>query len=84
MTSTGYLVECMCKHMLNWEQNAQGFLFNKQGKPIANSQAFLRLQNAVGELSMVGVQVAYYHVGREENQEADALAKESIAGGRWY
>ncbi|OWP06184.1 hypothetical protein B2J93_823 [Marssonina coronariae] len=77
-----YLVECMCQHIDTWALNMDGALVNRQGKLIENSQTFLRLQDEVEKLSMVGVQVAYYHVGREENKEADHLAKASIAGGR--
>lgn len=29
---------------------------------------------------MVGIQVAYFHVGRKENREADGLAKGIISG----
>ncbi|KAG4435370.1 hypothetical protein IFR05_009156 [Cadophora sp. M221] len=79
VTDSSYTVEGMCKHMDNWEKNNQGVLVNNDGKPAENSQGFLRLESEVEKLSMVGVQVAYYHVGREENQQADALAKRNIA-----
>lgn len=52
---------------------------NKAGKVVENSKAFLRLANKVQELSMIGVQVVYYLVARDENEEADVLAKRSIA-----
>ncbi|KAH6722018.1 ribonuclease H-like domain-containing protein [Leptodontidium sp. MPI-SDFR-AT-0119] len=80
VTDSSYIVEGMCKHMSNWKKNTQGVLVNKDGKLVENSQAFLRLQSEVEKLSMVGVQVAYYHVGRQENKEADGLAKASIMG----
>jgi hypothetical protein len=68
----------MCSHFGNWKKNSQGVLVNKKGKAVENSKGFLRPRAEVEELSMVGVQVAYYLVEREENVEADALAKEGI------
>ncbi|KAK0100881.1 hypothetical protein ONS95_007326 [Cadophora gregata] len=80
VTDSSYIVESMCKHIQDWKENKQGVLMNKAGKAVENSQAFLRLQKEVDALSRVGIQVAYYHVGREENRDADALAKASISG----
>lgn len=54
-------------------------LVNKNGKPAENSESLLRLRTEVEKLSMVGVQVVYYLVDREENVEADALAKKGIS-----
>ncbi|KAH7356983.1 ribonuclease H-like domain-containing protein [Rhexocercosporidium sp. MPI-PUGE-AT-0058] len=81
VTDSSYIVEGMCKHIENWKKNTKGVLVKKDGKVVGNSEAFLRLQSEVEKLSMVGVQVAYYHVEREENMEADGLAKSSIARG---
>ncbi|RDW60706.1 hypothetical protein BP6252_12089 [Coleophoma cylindrospora] len=78
-TDSSYIVEGMCRHFLNWKENEQGVLVNKAGKVVENSEGFLRLKNEVNKLSMVGVQVAYYLVPRTENDDADALAKGSIA-----
>lgn len=75
----GYIVEGMCRHFSNWKENNQGILVNKAGKAVENSEGFLRLRKEVEKLSMVGVQVAYYLVGREENKEADMLAVGSTA-----
>ncbi|TVY42544.1 Ribonuclease H1 [Lachnellula occidentalis] len=73
-----YIVEGMCSHFSGWKENKQGVLVNKTGKAVENSKGFLRLESEVQMLSMVGVQVVYYLVSREENKEADILAKESI------
>ncbi|KAH7407411.1 ribonuclease H-like domain-containing protein [Cadophora sp. MPI-SDFR-AT-0126] len=78
VTDSSYLVECMCTHFTKWKKNEQGLLVNKNGKVVENSEAFLRLQSAVEGLSMARCQVEYYHVGREENKDADSLAKGSI------
>ncbi|KAF4636562.1 hypothetical protein G7Y89_g1525 [Cudoniella acicularis] len=79
VTDSSYIVEGMCRHFSNWKENKEGVLVNKSGKAVENSEAFLRLKSEVEKLSMVGVQVAYYLVAREENKEADTLAKGSIA-----
>jgi len=68
----------MCSHFSDWKENKEGVLVNKSGKPVENSQGFLRLKSEVEKLSMVGVQVVFYLVAREENKEADMLAKGSI------
>ncbi|RDW87524.1 hypothetical protein BP5796_03218 [Coleophoma crateriformis] len=78
-TDSSYVVEGMCRHFLNWKENEEGVLVNKAGKVVENSKAFLRLKYEVEKLSMVGVQVAYYLMPRTDNNDADALAKGSIA-----
>ncbi|KAH8750628.1 ribonuclease H-like domain-containing protein [Hyaloscypha sp. PMI_1271] len=77
VTDSSYLVEGMCRHFANWNKNKEGVLINKVGKVVQNSAEFLKLRGEVEKLSMVGVQVAYYLVSREENKEADSLAKEA-------
>ena len=57
----------------------QKVLKNQKGEAIANSEVFLAIKAEAEELSRVGVQVVYYHVGREFNREADALAKAGVA-----
>lgn len=74
----GYIVEGMCSHFRNWKEGKEEELINRVGKPVKNSEGFMKLKREVEELSMIGVQVAYYVVGREDNQEADALAKTSV------
>ena len=77
VTDSTYLVDCMCEHMPNWTEE-DGVLFNKKGKKIANSESFLGIRREVSELSKVGVQVVWYHVGRAENTHADRLAKAAV------
>ncbi|TVY40021.1 Ribonuclease H1 [Lachnellula subtilissima] len=78
VTDSSYIVESMCSHFSEWKENKGGVLVNKAGKAVENSKGFLRLESEVQRLSMVGVQVVYYLVSREENKEADILAKGSI------
>ncbi|ERF71963.1 hypothetical protein EPUS_06522 [Endocarpon pusillum Z07020] len=80
VTDSSYAVECMCKHWKGWKVvDGRKVLKNQKGKHIANSDVLLAIQDEVEELSRVGVQVAYYHVRREFNREADALAKAGVS-----
>ncbi|CZR61514.1 uncharacterized protein PAC_11411 [Phialocephala subalpina] len=79
VTNSSYIVEGMCRHCSNWKENNQGALVNKAGKATENSEGFLRLRGEVKKLSRAGVHVAYYLVVREENKDANILAKGSIA-----
>lgn len=80
-TDSSYVVEGMCSYFKNWTYNtAKGALVNKKKEVVKNSDGFLRIKREVEALSMIGVQVVYYHVGREENVEADRLAKAAITG----
>jgi ribonuclease HI len=78
-TDSSYVVEGMCSNFKNWTYNAaKGSLVKKNKEVVKNSDGFLRIKHEVEALSMIGVQVVYYHVGREENLEADRLAKAAI------
>ncbi|KAI0469096.1 ribonuclease H-like domain-containing protein [Xylaria cf. heliscus] len=73
-TDSSCVVECMSKHIAKWSL-VDGIYMNRQGHVIRNGHVFAKLADEVQELSMVGVQVAWYHVPREFNQEADRLAR---------
>ncbi len=79
VTDSSYAVECMCKHWKGWKVVEGEVLRNQKGEDIANSKELLALKVEVEELSRVGVQVVYYHVRREFNREADALAKDGVS-----
>lgn len=80
VTDSSYAVECMCKHRKSWIlDDEQKCLKNQQGKEITNSDILLAIEAEVEKLSRVGVQVTYYNVPRELNQDADALARVAIA-----
>jgi hypothetical protein len=70
----------MCKYLQDWTENEQGVLLNKKGQRFENSEGFLRLKREVEKLSVVGVQVVYYRVAREDNGPAYALAKAGVKG----
>jgi len=80
VTDSSYTVESMCKHWKDWKVvGSQKVLRNQKGEEIVNSEVFLAIKDEVEKLSRDGVQVAYYHVPREINSEADALAKAGLA-----
>ena len=75
-TDSSYLVESMCKHIEGWTMNeASGQYKNRKGNIIKNSDLIKQIVDEVEELSLVGIQVVYYQVGREHNVHADKLAK---------
>lgn len=77
-TDSSYVVEGLCQHWSGWNIDPRTDQFrNKKGKVVGNSDGFLGVRRAVEALSMVGAQVAYYHVPREHNTEADRLAKKA-------
>ncbi|TRX90786.1 hypothetical protein FHL15_008365 [Xylaria flabelliformis] len=76
-TDSSYVVECMSKHIEKWSM-VDGIYRNEQGGAVKNSDGFAKLTHAVKELSMVGVQVAWYHVPRQFNKEADGLARSAL------
>ncbi|KAK7755194.1 hypothetical protein SLS62_002699 [Diatrype stigma] len=73
-TDSSYVVECMCKHIGTWTLAGDRYR-NAQGVEVKNSKGFVELSHAVEALSKVGIQVAWYHVPREYNTEADRLAR---------
>ena len=53
---------------------------NARDRPVCNADLFRKLDDAVEELSDEDVQVQFWHVGREENGEADCLANAALDG----
>ena len=84
-TDSSYVVECMTSHMAKWIwiEEKQVYINRKSKKTILNSKAIRLVEEEVEKLAKLGIEVVYYHVGRGENSEADALArqgaKEAIA-----
>ncbi|KAK0421959.1 ribonuclease H-like domain-containing protein [Armillaria borealis] len=46
-----------------------------QGVPPTNLDLFCRLDSIVTDLELIGLEVGFWKIGREDNHEADALAK---------
>ncbi|KAJ0127736.1 G1/S-specific cyclin CCN1 [Fusarium oxysporum f. sp. albedinis] len=65
-TDSSYLVDCI--------------YCNRGGDVIKNSEGFRILNEETELLSVVGVQVQWYHVPRDFNGEADALANAALRG----
>ncbi|OAA56224.1 Ribonuclease H-like protein [Niveomyces insectorum RCEF 264] len=80
-TDSSYLVDCLCTHMEGWTwRDTMGQYVNRAGRAIKNGELFRTLSDEVEQLSMVGVQVAWYLVPRRFNREADALAHAALSG----
>ncbi|KAF3933806.1 hypothetical protein ABW20_dc0107236 [Dactylellina cionopaga] len=80
-TDSSYLVECVCKHMDKWTFNEVNKVYrNRQGQ-VQNGEGFRQIREERDKLSMVGVQVVWYHVPRRFNIEADRLANIALDSG---
>ncbi|KAK7420519.1 hypothetical protein QQX98_002717 [Neonectria punicea] len=78
-TDSSYLVDCMCEYMPQWTFDDLNRVYcNHRGEVIKNSEGFRMLYEETALLSMVGVQVQWYHIPRAFNCEADALANAAL------
>jgi ribonuclease HI len=73
-TDSSYIVECMTKHIQKWSIE-NGIYRTEQGNVVENSDGFTKLTYLVQDLSMAGIQVAWYYVPREFNEGANGLAQ---------
>jgi ribonuclease HI len=71
-----YLVKGMTEYVLKWKKNGYK---NCKGKPVINADWFQALEETVAELESYGVQVFFWLVPRQHNQEADWLARSALA-----
>lgn len=79
VTDSSYLVDCVCEHMPQWTFDKLNRVYcNRRGEVIKNIEGFRMLYEETELLSMVGVQVQWYHVPRDFNCEADALANAAL------
>jgi len=75
-TDSAYLVNGVSDWVWKWEDN--GYI-NAKGSPVVNGDLFEYLHDKIGELqSSWRVEVNFWKVPREENEEADALARSTI------
>ncbi|TVY15743.1 Ribonuclease H1 [Lachnellula arida] len=70
-----YLVKGMTSWIMNWKKN--GFRTSTRAK-VVNRERFEVLEKLVVELNGLGVEVRFWHVPREYNKEADALANKAL------
>lgn len=70
-SDSAYLVNSATSSLQKWKTN--GWLTTKK-KPVANQDMWVELIREVDELWRYGTAVGFWHVRRENNQEADELA----------
>ncbi|KAH7012527.1 ribonuclease H-like domain-containing protein [Microdochium trichocladiopsis] len=66
------LAQGMTEWMFRWEKNGYK---TSSGKPAANLSLFKQLNELVKELNNLGVEVLFWHVPRDRNEDADRLAR---------
>ncbi|KAI4195200.1 MAG: hypothetical protein LQ350_007322 [Teloschistes chrysophthalmus] len=68
---SAYLINSMTDFITKWRVN--GYRTSK-GTIVVNHEIFAQIDREVGVLEALGVKVAFWHVPRERNQNAGALA----------
>ncbi|SJK97115.1 uncharacterized protein ARMOST_00365 [Armillaria ostoyae] len=74
VTDSRYVADGMTKWLPEWKKNSWT---NSQGVEPANIDLFAELDNLVTHYEMMGFQVGFWKIGREDNYEADSLAKQA-------
>ncbi|KAI7231533.1 hypothetical protein KC330_g6377 [Hortaea werneckii] len=76
-TDSAYLFNAMTKWVFKWRNNDY---INCRGRPVTNASLFKQLEAEIQALHKLNVGVQFWHVRREENREADALANAALDG----
>ncbi|KAK0505122.1 ribonuclease H-like domain-containing protein [Armillaria luteobubalina] len=74
VTDSRYVAEGMTKWLPEWKKNSWK---NSRGEEPTNIDLFAELDNLVMRYEMMGYQVGFWKIGREDNHEADSLAKQA-------
>jgi len=72
-TDSKYAIGCVTERNEKWERN--GWL-NAKGQPVVNQDLIRKALSLIAEIEEHG-QVMFFKVPREENEEADSLAKQA-------
>ncbi|KAK0240664.1 ribonuclease H-like domain-containing protein [Armillaria nabsnona] len=72
VTDSQYVAEGMTAWLPRWKNNSW---LNSRGERPKNLDLFLRLDLLITTLECTGIQVGFWKIGREDNHEADSLAK---------
>jgi ribonuclease HI len=70
-----YLVKGMTEWVFKWKSNGYR---NVKGTEVVNGDLFEALERKVEELNGLGVEVRFWHVPRDWNQDVDGLANEAL------
>ncbi|KAL3684952.1 hypothetical protein R1sor_002974 [Riccia sorocarpa] len=72
ITDSSYLVKAMTEYIYKWVRN--GFISSGTNRRIVNAGALENLHETIVDMEVEGVDVRFWHVRREDNEDADALA----------
>lgn len=75
VTDSDYVHQGITSHVEKWRQNGYK---NCKGEALVNGDKFWQLNSLVENLEEDGVDVLFWRVNREFNQEADGLAKSEL------
>ncbi|KAK0455566.1 ribonuclease H-like domain-containing protein [Desarmillaria tabescens] len=79
VTDSRYVVDGMTKWLPEWKRNSWQ---TSQGVEPTNIDLFAELDDLVMHYEMMGIQVGFWKIGREDNYEADSLAKSAARAAR--
>ena len=71
------LVKGMTEWVFKWEKNSYRTSKNAE---VINASLFKELHRLVERLNLLGVEVLFWHVPRNQNWEADSLANQAFMG----
>ncbi|KAJ9602157.1 hypothetical protein H2200_013277 [Cladophialophora chaetospira] len=74
-TDSSYLVHSIDRHIYKWREND---FTNSRGRAVANGEAFNTLDHLIYGLETKGIQVQFWLLPRELNQNADRLANMAL------
>ncbi|KAK0225552.1 ribonuclease H-like domain-containing protein [Armillaria fumosa] len=74
ITDSRYVAEGMTKRLPEWKKNSWK---TSRGEEPVNIDLFAELDNLVTHYEMMGYQMGFWKIGREDNHEADSLAKQA-------
>jgi ribonuclease HI len=79
-SDSAYLVNGMTSFIVAWRQNGYR---NSRGHHLKNQKLFRKLDRLCNNLYGLGIQVRFWRVSREDNQQADKLANAALDGTPW-
>jgi ribonuclease HI len=75
MTYSKYLVDAISDWIYRWKTN--GWRTSKNGR-VANRELFEKLDDLMSEFEENNIPVCFWHVGRNNNHDADRLTNEAL------
>ncbi|KAI4860571.1 hypothetical protein F4820DRAFT_436386 [Hypoxylon rubiginosum] len=76
-TDSSCVVDWLCRELKTWTLVGSTYV-NTKGEPVKESRGLLVIKEELEALAKAGIQVVWYHVPREHNQNAHKLMREAL------